>query len=42
MRHLLTFWICLFLIGGYCLSVSAQEAAQPAAQAAPAKKEKRV
>ena len=25
MRHLLTFWICLITISGYCLSVSAQE-----------------
>ena len=43
MRYLLTFWICLTLISGYCLSISAQEAAQPAkpaAQAAPAKKKK--
>ena len=30
MRPLLIFWICLTLIGSYCLSVSAQEAAQPA------------
>ncbi len=28
MRYLLTFWICLIAIGGYCFSVSAQEAAQ--------------
>jgi len=27
-RYLLTFWICLIAIGGYCFSVSAQEAAQ--------------
>ena len=40
MRHLLTFWICLTLISGYCLSISAQETAQPAAQAASAKKKK--
>ena len=43
MRHQLTFWICLILIGTYCFSVSAQEAAQPtkpAAQEAPAKKKK--
>ena len=43
MRHLLTFWICLILASGYCLSVSAQEAAQPAkpeTQEAPAKKKK--
>ena len=25
MRHQLTFWICLILIGAYCFSVSAQE-----------------
>ncbi len=25
MRHLLTFWICLITISGYCISVSAQE-----------------
>ena len=29
MRHLLTFWICLILINGYCFLVSAQEATQP-------------
>ena len=29
MRHLLTFWICLITISGYCFSVSAQEATQP-------------
>ena len=43
MRYLLTFWICLILISGYCFSVAAQEAAQPAkpeAQEAPAKKKK--
>ena len=43
MRYQLTFWICLILIGGYCLSVSAQEAAQPAkpdTQETPAKKKK--
>ena len=43
MRHLLIFGICLIAVSGYCLSVSAQEAAQPAkseAQAAPAKKKK--
>ena len=40
MRYLLTFWICLTLIGGYCLAVSAQEAAQPATQEAAAKKKK--
>ena len=40
MRHQLTFWICLILASGYCLSVSAQEAAQPAKPAAPAEKKK--
>ncbi|MCY3550627.1 MAG: zinc-dependent metalloprotease [Candidatus Poribacteria bacterium] len=30
MRPLFTFWICLTLICSYCLSVAAQEAAQPA------------
>ena len=40
MRYLLTFWICLILISGYCASVSAQEAAQPATQEAAAKKKK--
>ena len=43
MRCQLIFGICLILIGAYCFSVSAQEAAQPAkpaAQEAPAKKKK--
>ena len=43
MRHQLTFWICLILIGAYCFSVSAQETAQPAkpaTQEAPIKKKK--
>ena len=43
MRYQLTFWICLILIGIYCLPVSAQEATQPAkpaTQEAPAKKKK--
>ena len=40
MRNLLTFWSCLILIGGYCLSVSAQEAAKPETQAAAAQKKK--
>jgi len=43
MRHQLTFWICLILIGAYCFSVSAQETAQPAkpaTQEAPTKKKK--
>ena len=43
MRYLLTFWICLIMIGAYCFSVPAQEAAQPAkpaTQEAPVKKKK--
>ena len=43
MRYLLAFWICLITISGYCLLVSAQEAAQPAkpaTQETPAKKKK--
>ncbi len=43
MRYLLTFWTCLILVSGYCVSVSAQEAAQaakPATQEASAKKKK--
>ena len=44
MRYQLTFWICLILIGIYCLPVSAQEATQqpekPAGQEAPAEKKK--
>ena len=43
MRYLLTFWSCLILVSGYCLSISAQEATQPtkpAAQAAPTQKKK--
>ena len=30
MRHLLTFWICLTVVIGYCFPVFAQEATQPA------------
>ena len=40
MRYLLTFWTCLILVSGYCVAVSAQEAAQPATQEASAKKKK--
>ena len=40
MRTQLTFWICLILISGYCLSASAQETAKPATQEAPTKKKK--